>query len=257
MIVKKNSHNATYTHTLSRRAAVKLGLGLGGMLVGTGIAQVAMADDERLSITSVENAVDNVHIFTLSNNEIGFCADHRASFPEVGRVGTVEDSSNAHWHRVRYDDSTLTGYSTIQLRMIDYILYTGMTEFKATGTAFGAYGIWTETGASKAQVCIQAALWMVNLYPADSPYLEDEAHWKWYCGNGSGPTSDIEGVTCIQRAFDEARTYAEGGAGDPRIDGCARIVRFGNDVQNIWMYVEVPQKGKASLQKQAGHADWL
>ncbi len=219
-------------------------------MVGSGLtAEVAAAATvgEQLSLSEATQAVGRTYTFRLSNGQLAWCGDRHANHPEVGRPGTVIGGDGAQWHVVRGDDSTLTGYSETQQRMIDYLVYVGNRDVSASNTAWGMYGVWTDNNASKAAVVVQAAIWMVSAYDTDDVTIGGECNWEFYAGDGYGQTSDVYSRDCILRAYNEAKAYALGGAGNPEIDHCATAVRFGNDVQDIFFYTA--PTGSVTLKK--------
>ena len=210
---------------------------------------------QQVSLSEATQAIGRTYTFRTSEGSLAWCGDRHASHPDVGRNGTVWEGKKAQWHGTRNDDTTLTGYTDTQMRMIDYLVFVGNRDITASGSAFGMWGTWPVdeggSGASKAAVVVQAAIWMVSSYPNPADVTQD-GDWSFYAGDcyGDDAGTGVYAQNCILNAYNEAKAYAEGGAGNSNIDGCARVIKFGNDCQDIFFYTA--PTGSLTLKKVSG-----
>ena len=210
---------------------------------------------QQISLSEATQAIGRTYTFKTSEGSLAWCGDRHASHPDVGRNGTVCEGKKAQWHGTRNDDTTLTGYTDTQMRMIDYLVFVGNRDITASGSAFGMWGTWPVdeggSGASKAAVVVQAAIWMVSSYPNPADVTQD-GDWSFYAGDcyGDDAGTGVYAQNCILNAYNEAKDYAEGGAGNSNIDGCARVIKFGDDCQDIFFYTA--PTGSLTLKKVSG-----
>ncbi len=209
-------------------------------------AEAAVGD--RVSVTEERAFFDGCasYAFALSNGKRGFCADVNVHRPQIGVEGVVTDSSQTKYHG--YHGSVTETYNAYQMHMIEYLMYVAQRD---GDHAFGMWGYW-EDGESKALATVQIAIWMVYCYTDDdlSPNQATSSSWVYYAGDGGGQTSDYYCQDAIWRAYNEAKNYADSGAGNPDIDGCVQVVQFGDDAQNILFYTE--PSGQLTLKKVSG-----
>ena len=210
---------------------------------------------QQVSLSEATQAIGRTYTFKTSEGSLAWCGDRHASHPDVGRNGTVYEGKKAQWHGTRNDNATLTGYTDKQMRMIDYLVFVGNRDITASGSAFGMWGTWPVdeggSGASKAAVVVQAAIWMVSSYPNPADVTQD-GDWSFYAGDcyGDDAGTGVYAQDCILNAYNEAKDYAEGGAGNSNIDGCARVIKFGDDCQDIFFYTA--PTGSLTLKKVSG-----
>lgn len=202
---------------------------------------------QQVSLSEATQAIGRTYTFRTSEGSLAWCGDRHASHPDLGRNGTVREGKTAQWHGTRDDDTTLTGYTDTQMRMIDYLVFVGNRDITASGSAFGMWGTWPVdeggSGASKAAVVVQAAIWMVSSYPNPADVTQD-GNWAFYAGDcyGDDAGTGVYAQDCILNAYNQAKDYAESGAGNSNIDGCARVIKFGDDCQDIFFIQPPPAR---------------
>ena len=244
--------NAVFTSMVVLLAQVLSAVG--AVLSSPAVASAAEYG-QQVSLSEATQAIGRTYTFRTSEGSLAWCGDRHASHPDVGRNGTVCEGKEAQWHGIRNDDTTLTGYTDKQMRMIDYLVFVGNRDITASGSAFGMWGTWPVdeggSGASKAAVVVQAAIWMVSSYPNPADVTQD-GDWSFYAGDcyGDDAGTGVYAQDCILNAYNEAKAYAEGGAGNSNIDGCARVIKFGDDCQDIFFYTA--PTGSLTLKKVSG-----
>ncbi len=221
-----------------------------GMVGGALTAETAAASDAlgTVALASATPVRDGSKTFEyyLSNGSRVWCGDVNVEHAEPGTVGTIYDGAEAAWHNTYAEGHQEVAYTAAQMHAVDYLIYHAENDIASSGSAFGMYGTFA-SGCSKASAVVQITLWLLRYYP-EFPDVTTDGLWTYlYAGDGDGHTSDVYWEDCVWRAYSEAKAYADAGGGDPAIDGCARVVKFGGGSQDMFFYAA--PRGSLKLRK--------
>lgn len=248
---------------ITRRDAIRLGAyatGACALVCASARTQTAMAADAlgTVALASATPVRDGskTYEYYLSDGSRVWCGDVNVEHADPGTVGTIYEGGEAVWHNTYAEGRQAIQYTAAQMHAVDYLIYHATVDVESSGSVFGMYGSFA-SGCSKPSALVQIVLWLLRLYP-DFPSITTDGLWTYfYAGNGTGQTSDVYWEDCAWRAYSEAKAYADAGGGNPDIDGCARVVKFGDEAQDMFFYAKPNRTGFARLVKSARDQSFL